>query len=79
MKFKPVASIINGIIQTETRRFYSYSPDLPGLIVNGIFGEESQILTNQKRENSAVSLLIGCNLGPFPEYIELYFHSSLES
>ena len=28
----------------------------------GIFGEESQISTGQKREKSAFSILIGCNL-----------------
>ena len=33
----------------------------------GIFGEGSHISTNQKRENSASSLLIGGNLRPFPE------------
>ena len=32
----------------------------------GIIGEGSQILTNQKRENSAFSILIGRNLRPFP-------------
>ena len=39
----------------------------------GIFGEESQNLTNQKRENGAFSLLIGRNLRPFPENTVLYY------
>ena len=33
----------------------------------GIIGEGSQISTNQKRDNSAFSFLIGRNLRPFPE------------
>ena len=36
------------------------------LIENGIFGKGSQISTNQKRKNSAFSLLISWNLWPFP-------------
>ena len=31
-----------------------------------IIGEGSQILTNQKRESTVFSLLIGRNLRPFP-------------
>ena len=37
-----------------------------------IIGEGSQISTNQKRENSAFSLLIGRNLRPFPDNFVLY-------
>ena len=33
----------------------------------GIFGEGSQISTNQKRESTVFSPLIGQNLRPFPE------------
>ena len=38
----------------------------------GIFGEGSQISTNQKRESTVFSLLIGQNLRPFPENTVLY-------
>ena len=38
----------------------------------GIFGEVSQISTNQKRENSAFSLLIGQNMRPFSENTVFY-------
>ena len=38
-----------------------------------IIGEGSQISTNQKRENSAFSLLIGQNLRPFPDNFVLYW------
>ena len=37
----------------------------------GIFGEGSQISTNQKRERTVFSLLIGWNLRPFPENFAL--------
>ena len=37
------------------------------VIEYGIFGEGSQISTNQKREGTVFSLLIGQNLRPFPE------------
>ena len=37
-----------------------------------IIGEGSQISTNQKRANSAFSLLIGQNLRPFPDNFVLY-------
>ena len=43
------------------------------LIEYGIIGEGSQILTNQKRENSAFSRLIGRNLRPFPDNTVLYW------
>ena len=33
----------------------------------GIFGEQFQISTNQMREDSALTILIGSNLGPFPK------------
>ena len=36
-------------------------------------GEGSQISTNQKRGNSAFSLLIGLNVRSFPENIVLYY------
>ena len=42
------------------------------VIEYGIFGEGSQISTNQNRENSAFSLLIGRNVKPFPENTVLY-------
>ena len=42
------------------------------LIEYEIFGEGSQISTNQKRENSAFSHLVGWNLRPFPENFVLY-------
>ena len=42
------------------------------LIEHGIFGEGSHILTNQKQENGAFSLLIGRNMRPFPENTVLY-------
>ena len=38
----------------------------------GIFGEGSQISTNQKRERTVFSLLIGRNLRPFPEITVLH-------
>ena len=41
-------------------------------IEHGIIGEGSQILTNQKRENSAFSILIGRNLRPFPDNTVLF-------
>ena len=37
-----------------------------------IFGEGSQFSANQKRENTVSSLLIGCNMRPFPENTVLY-------
>ena len=37
-----------------------------------IFGEGSHISTNQKRECSVSSLLIGRNMRPVPENIVLY-------
>ena len=37
------------------------------VIEYGIFGEGSQISTNQKREGTVFSLLIGQNLIPFPK------------
>ena len=37
-----------------------------------IIGEGSQILTNQKRESTVFSLLIGRNLRPFPDSFVLY-------
>ena len=37
-----------------------------------IIGEGSQILTNQKRESTVFSLLIGRNLRPFPDNFVLY-------
>ena len=39
-----------------------------------IIGEGSQILTNQKRESTVFSLLIGRNLRPFPDNFVLYWH-----
>ena len=41
----------------------------------GIFGEGSQISTNQMLENSALSLPIGLNLRPFPKNTVLYLES----
>ena len=38
----------------------------------GTFGEGSQIATNQKRESTVFSLLIGRNLRPFPDNTALY-------
>ena len=38
----------------------------------GIFEEGPQISTNQKRENTAFSLLIGRNMRPFPKITVLY-------
>ena len=35
------------------------------LIEYGVIGEGSQILANQKRESTVISLLIGLNLRPF--------------
>ena len=37
-----------------------------------IIGEGSQILTNQKRESTVFSLLIGRNLRPFPDNFVLH-------
>ena len=42
------------------------------LIVYGFFGEGTQILINRKLGNSALSLLIGLRMDPFPENTELY-------
>ena len=42
------------------------------LIEHEIIGEESQILTNQKRESTVLSVLIGRNLRPFPDNFVLY-------
>ena len=44
----------------------------PISIEYGISGEGSHISTNQNRENSAFSLLIGLNLRPFLENTVLY-------
>ena len=38
-----------------------------------IFGEGSHISTNQKRERTLFSLLIGSNMRPFPENFVLYW------
>ena len=38
----------------------------------GVSGEVSRILTNQKRESTVFSRLIGQNLGPYPENTTLY-------
>ena len=56
-------------VQLELHNETSY---LFSFIEYGIIGEVSQILTNQKRENSAFSLLIGRNLRPFPNNFVLY-------
>lgn len=40
---------------------------MTGALEYEIIGEGSQILTNQERENSAFSILIGRNLTPFPD------------
>ena len=40
--------------------------------IESIFGEGSQIPTNQKRERTVFSLLIGRNLRPFPKNTVLY-------
>ena len=42
------------------------------IIEYGIFGEGSRISTNQKRENSALLILIGRNLRPYPDNTALY-------
>ena len=42
-------------------------------IENSIFGEGSQISTNQKGESTVFSLLIGRNLRPFPENTVVHF------
>ena len=39
---------------------------------HGIFGKGSHILTNQRRESTVFSLLIGQNMRPFPENTVLY-------
>ena len=39
----------------------------------GIFGEGSQVSTNQKRKCTVLTLLIGWNLRPFPENTVLYY------
>ena len=45
----------------------------------GIFGEGSHILTNQKRDNCAFSLLIDRNMRPFPENTVLYWSLIIRS
>ena len=45
---------------------------MSAIIEYGIIGEGSQILANQKRENSAFSILMCRNLGPFPDNTVLY-------
>ena len=45
---------------------------IKNMIEYGIFGERSQIKTNQKQESIAFSLLIGRNLGLFPENTVLH-------
>ena len=49
------------------------------VIEYGIFGEGSHISTNQKREITVFSLLIGRNMRPFPENTVLYRMGSEET
>ena len=59
-------------IMRGSKLWWKKSKLFPELIEHGIIGEGSQISTNQKRENSAFSFLIGQNFRPFLEHTVLY-------
>ena len=61
-----------GTIAVDSRvKINAFSVGL--LIEYDIFGEGSQISTNQERENTVFSLLIGRNLRPFPKNTVLFY------
>ena len=56
----------------STAHIYTVPTSFPLPIEYGIFGAGSQISTNQRRESTVSSLLIGLDLRPFPDNTELH-------
>ena len=77
LNFRDEVSMINPrliqlIHSLQLSKFQLLSTSQP--IEYGIFGEASHISTNQKRESTVFSVLIGRNMRPFPENTLLSYY-----